>query len=231
MDKEQFNRIRNAYDSTVRDFKAGINPLAAVPKKFKNSRAFKAFVKETDPVVTGSSAPEIKDFLQPAPGMKCLDAGCCANLATKRFDKWPSVYFGIDISPVLIREMKEFAAGAGLKIGGLEIAEIKELPFSNEFFDIAMVIGVFEYVSMDYAALALEELCRVLKPGSRMVLDLPNLAHPHVETMFQLEEYFQRPNIPKSREEFERHLTYLFSIVKTNEKHVMLKYFVEKNKT
>jgi hypothetical protein len=46
--------------------------------------------------------------------------------------------------------------------------------------------------------------------------------------MFQLEEYLQRPNIPKSREEFEGHLTSSFSIVKTNVKHVMLKYIVEK---
>jgi len=228
VDKEQLNRIRKAYDTTVRDFKAGINPLAAVPNKFKKSRAFKVFLKETDPVATGSSAPEIKDFLQPEPGMKCLDAGCCANLATNRFDKWPSVYYGIDICPGLIREMKKFAAGAGLKIGGLEIAEIKELPFPTDFFDIVMVIGVFEYVSMDYAALALKELYRVLKPGARMVLDLPNLAHPHVETMFQLEEHLQRPNIPKSREQFESFLNPLFSIIKINEKHVMLKYFVEK---
>lgn len=230
MDEEQLDKIRKAYDSTVQDFLTGINPLSIVPKKFKKSRAFKAFLKGSDPSVIGSSAPDIKEFLQPKTGMKCLDAGCCANLATKRFDKWPSVYFGIDISPVLIREMKEFAAGAGLKIGGLEIAEIKELPFPSDFFDIVMVIGVFEYVSMDYAALALKELYRVLKPGARMVLDLPNLAHPHVETMFQLEEYLQRPNIPKSREQFESFLNPLFSIIKTNEKHVMLKYFVEKNR-
>ncbi len=229
MDKEQLNRIREAYDSTVRDFFAGINPLAAVPNKFKNSKAFKSFLKETDPIVTGSSYPDIKEFLQPKPGMKCLDAGCCANLATKRFDKWPSTYYGIDISPVLIQEMNKFVNEAGIKIGGLEVAEIKDLPFSNNFFDIVMVIGVFEYVSMDYASLSLTELYRVLKPESRMVLDFPNLDHPHVETMFQLEEYLQRPNIPKSREQFELALKSLFSIVKTNEKHVMLKYFVKNN--
>lgn len=228
MDKEQLNRIRTAYDSTVRDFKLGINPLATVPHKFKNSKAFKSFLKETDPSVTGSSAPDIKDFLQPKQGMKCLDVGCCANLATKRFDKWPSTYYGIDISPVLIQEMIKFATEADIKIGGLKVAEMKDLPFSNDFFDIAMVIGVFEYVSMDYAALSLKELYRVLKPGARMVLDLPNLIHRHVETMFQLEEYLKRPNIPKSREQFECSLKPLFSIVKTNEKHVMLKYFVEK---
>ena len=228
MDKAQLKRIRAAYDSTVRDFKAGINPLASVPKKFKKSKAFKSFLKETDPLVTGSSAPDIIDFLQPMLGMNCLDVGCCANLATKRFDKWPSTYYGIDISPVLIEEMKQFAIEADLKIGGLEVAEMTTIPFPNEFFNIAMVIGVFEYVSMEYAALSLKELHEILKQGAKMVLDLPNLNHPHIETMFQLEEYLERPNIPKSREEFESFLNPLFSIVKTNENFVMLKYFLEK---
>jgi ubiquinone/menaquinone biosynthesis C-methylase UbiE len=228
MEKQQLARIRTAYDSTVRDFKAGINPLGNVPKKFKNSKAFKSFLKEIDPIVTGSSAPDIKDFLQPKLGQKCLDVGCCANLATKRFDKWPSTYYGIDISPVLIQAMKQFAIEAGLKIGGLELAEMTSIPFPDEFFDVAMVIGVFEYVSMEYAAVSLKEIYRVLKPGARMVLDLPNLSHPHIETMFKLEEYLERPNIPKSKKHFENLLKSLFSIVKTNEKYVMLKYFVEK---
>jgi ubiquinone/menaquinone biosynthesis C-methylase UbiE len=228
MDQEQFNRIRVSYDSTVRDFKAGINPLASVPRKFKKSKAFQTFLKESDPFVTGSSNPDIKEFLEPDSGQNCLDIGCCANLATKRFDKWPSTYYGVDISPVLIQEMKHFAQEAGIRIGGLEVAEMKDLPFSNDFFDIAMVIGVFEYVSMDYAAESLEEMHRVLKPGARMVLDLPNLAHPHVQTMFQLEEYLHRPNIPKSIEIFEHYLKSFFSIVKTNDKHVMLKYFLRK---
>ena len=228
MDEKQLDRIRKAYDSTVRDFLAGINPLSIVPKKFKKSRAFKAFLKDSDPSVIGSSAPDVKEFLQPEPGKKCLDAGCCANLATKRFDKWASTYYGIDISPVLINEMKKFVTAHNIKIGGLKIAEIKDLPYSSDFFDIAMVIGVFEYVSMDYAALALKELYRVLKPGAKMVLDLPNLAHPHIETMFQLEEYLKRPNIPKSREQFEQYLTPLFFLAKNIDTNVMLKYFVEK---
>jgi ubiquinone/menaquinone biosynthesis C-methylase UbiE len=226
MDKKQFEKIQKAYNATVRDFLAGIGPMDSVPDKFKNSKAFKAFLKETDPEVTGSSAPDIKAFLQPSPGEKCLDAGCCANLATKRFDKWPSIYFGIDISPDLIRAMSKFVYEANLKIGGLVIAEIKNIPFPDNFFDLAMVIGVFEYVSMDYAAESLKELHRVLSPGARIVLDLPNLSHPHVKTMFQLEEYLQRPNIPKSREEFESYLNPLFSIEKTKEKYVMQKYFV-----
>ena len=228
MDKDQLHRIRESYNSTVRDFKAGINPLSSVPNKFKKSKAFKAFLKETDPFANESGNPNIKSFLQPKPDENCLDVGCCANLATQRFDKWPSTYFGIDISTTLIKEMKIFATEAGIKVGGLEVAEMKDIPFSSDFFDLAMVIGVFEYVSMDYAALSLTELCRVLKPGARMVLDFPNLDHPHIETLFQLEEYLNRPNIPKSREQFEHYLKPLFSIIDINDKYVMLKYFVEK---
>jgi ubiquinone/menaquinone biosynthesis C-methylase UbiE len=230
MDKKQFLKIQRAYDATVRDFFAGINPFDEVPDNFKNSIAFKAFLRETDPEVTGSSAPDIKDFLQPSSGQKCLDAGCCANLATKRFDKWPSTYYGIDISPDLVQAMSNFVTEASIKIGGLVISDIKNIPFPDNFFDLAMVIGVFEYVSMDYAARALKELHRVLVPGARIVLDLPNLSHPHINTMFQLEEYLQRPNIPKSRKKFESYLKPLFSIAKTNEKHVMLKYFARKKK-
>jgi SAM-dependent methyltransferase len=228
VNREQFERIRAAYDVTVRDFRAGINPLAAVPNTFKKSRAFRSFLKEADPSVTGSDAPDIKKFLDPRQGMRCLDVGCCANLATKRLDKWPSTYYGFDISPALIREMSLFAVDAGIKIGGLLVAEMQDIPFPDEFFDLVMVIGVFEYVSMDYAVRSLKEFFRILKPGARMVLDLPNLHHPHIKTMFQLEEYLGRPNIPKSREEFESCLFSLFLPAKTSEKHVMLKYFVEK---
>ena len=230
MNEEQLERIRKAYSSAIRDFLAGISPLSKVPKKFKRSKTFKAFLKKADPSTVGSAAPDIKQFLKPAPGMKCLDAGCCANLAAYRLDKWPSTYYGIDYSPVVIQEMKKFTSINNLKIGGLKKAEIKDLPYPNDFFDIAMVIGVFEYLHMDYSAQALKELFRVLKPGARMVLDLPNLAHPHIEIMFQLEEYLGRPNIPKSRVRFEQHLIPLFTIVNIKDTHVMLKYFVEKRK-
>ena len=197
----------------------------------KSANLSNAFLKKADPSTVGSAAPDIKQFLQPASGMKFLDAGCCANLAAYRLDKWPSTYYGIDYSPVVIQEMKRFASINNLKIGGLEKAEIKELPYPDDFFDIAMVIGVFEYLHMDYSVQALKELFRVLKPGARMVLDLPNPVHPHIEIMFQLEEYLGRPNILKSRAEFEQYLTPLFSIVDIKDTHVMLKYFVKKRKT
>ncbi|MBU1338668.1 MAG: class I SAM-dependent methyltransferase [Acidobacteria bacterium] len=228
MDQKQKDKIQAAYDKTVEDFLNGISPLAVVPNSFKQSKKFRHFLRDTDPALTGSEAPEIMEFLQPAEGDKLLDVGCCANLATKRFDKWPSLYFGIDISPALIQAMQNFVREADITIGGLEIAEMTALPYPDSIFDLAMVIGVFEYVDMDYARSAVRELARVLKPGARLVADLPNPAHPHLLTMFRLEEYLGRPNILKSRTSFEKILSSCFRIVSTDDSQVMIKYFMRK---
>jgi SAM-dependent methyltransferase len=73
------------------------------------------------------------------------------------------------------------------------------LPFGEGFFDIAHVIGVLEYCTPRYIRRALAELHRVLEPGARMVMDVPNLAHPHVEIVFRLEGYLDRTEIPTRR--------------------------------
>ncbi|MCJ7682564.1 MAG: class I SAM-dependent methyltransferase [Candidatus Aminicenantes bacterium] len=229
MDLKQKEKIQASYDKTVEDFLNGISPLSAVPNAFKRSKKFRHFLKDTDPAVTGSEAPEIREFLQPSEGEKLLDVGCCANLATKRFDKWPALYFGIDISPSLIQAMRTFTREADITIGGLEVAEMTALPYPDSFFDLAMVIGVFEYVDMDYARSAVRELARVLKPGARLVADLPNPDHPHLLTMFRLEEYLGRPNILKSRTSFEKILSSCFRITRMDDSQVMIKFFMRKS--
>ena len=122
--------------------------------------------------------------------------------------------------------MKDFAAHYGISVGGLEVAELAALPFDDDFFDIASVIGVLEYADLNYCKTALQELNRILKKGARMVIDIPNMEHSHVQTMFKLEEYLGRPNIGKSRTEFEAILAPLFETVELDNSRVMLKYFV-----
>jgi SAM-dependent methyltransferase len=220
------DRIRQAYDLTVEQYRQGLDPLARVPERFKNSPEFRVFRAESLGL-SSSNAPENKAYLDPQPGMHFLDAGCSANLFRYRFDRWPSLYYGIDISPALIEAMRGFAKRHQLVIGGLHVAELADLPFDDDFFDMADVIGVLEYCNLEYIEQALLELNRVLKLGARMVLDIPNLAHPRVETMFQLEQYLNRPNIPTERAAFEERLNPLFSIDRIDDTQVMLKYFVQ----
>jgi SAM-dependent methyltransferase len=225
---EQLKRIRKAYDMTVEQYNNGIDPLANVPQEFKNSPEFKEFLESSKGC--GSSNPDIRDYLSPAAGMRFLDAGCCANLANYRFDKWPSLYYGVDISPRLIEAMKGFARRENIAVGGLFVADISSLPFGNDFFDIAMMIGVLEYCSLPYIKDALQELSRVLKPSGRAILDIPNPGHPHYPLMIALEEYLSRPNIACSRASFEEALEKLFKVTRVDDSRVMIKYFVENNK-
>ncbi len=223
---EQVETIRKAYDLTVDQYNQGEDPLDDVPEDFKNNPDFKAFMKAAGPSLTGSNAPENREYLKPKKGMAFLDAGCGANLAAYEFYKWPSTFYGVDISSALINAMNTFVAKNRIRIGGLYVAEIIDMPFEDNTFDIALLIGVLEYYPLEYTKIALQEMHRVLKPSAKLVVDIANLDHSHVDIMFKLEEYLKRPNVPKSREDFEKILRPLFLIDKVDDSKVMLKYFV-----
>lgn len=220
----QLERIRKAYDLTVKQFRNGINPLDNIPKEIKKSPVYRELT--TVGKVFGSGALDIKEYLSPEPGMRFLDAGCSANLFNYRLDKWPSTYYGVDISPALIDAMKGFVVGQGISIGGLHLAEITEIPFEDNFFDIAAVIGMLEYYPLEYNRKALTELNRVLKPDARVVLDIPNREHPYAGDLVKLEEHLKRPIYLHDRRDFENLLASLFSVERVNDSWVMLKYFL-----
>ena len=221
---QQLKKIRDAYDLTVVQYQKGFNPFDNIPEEIINSPGFKAIMTDKDKMNSG--APDIKEYLNPKLGMRFLDAGCCANLANYRLDKWQSTYYGIDLSPALIDAMKSFAKKENISVGSLKVTDISKLPFADDFFDIAAVIGVFEYCTIEYIKDSLSELNRALKPQAKMVLDIPNLEHPDVALMFKLEEYLQRPNIPNPRFVFEEFLKPLFSIERFDDSRGMTKYFV-----
>ncbi len=227
--QEHLKTIRRAYDLTVRRHKQGVDPLGGVPEAFTNSPEFRAFMAGAH-ISCSSGAPENKAYLDPQPGMRFLDAGCCSSLANYRLDAWPGTYYGVDISPALIEAMQRFARDHHIAIGGLCVAELAALPFGEGFFDIAEVIGVLEYCTFGYTERALAELNRVLKPGARAVVDVPNLAHLHVEIMFRLEGYLGRPEIPTRRSDWDRALRPLFNTEQVDDTRVMLKYFLRARK-
>ena len=220
----QLDKIRKAYDLTVEKYKSGVNPLDNIPEAIKNSPFFKSL--SADSYLFNSAATDIKEYLAPELGMRFLDAGCCANLANYRLDKWPSTYYGIDISPVLINAMRDFVKRQQISIGSLKVADISNLPFDDNFFDIAAVIGVLEYCTLEYIGTALKELNRVLKSEVRVVLDIPNRDHSYANDMLELEKYLERPIYLHSRVKFEALLAPLFVTEHIDGSQVMIKYFV-----
>ncbi len=222
---EQLLRIGKAYDLTAAQFAAGIEPRDSVPGEIKILPGYDELVEDQ---WCSSAAPDIKEYLDPKEGMCYLDAGCCANLANYRLHVWPSVYYGVDISPALIGAMRAHVEKHRISIGGLYHTDITSLPFGDEYFDIATVIGVLEYYTLEYTTYALKELCRALKQNAKMVVDIANLEHPYVDTMFRLEEHYGRPLIHKKRNSFESLLKTAFITDNIDDSRVMLKYFVRR---
>ena len=224
--KEQLDRIRKAYNLTVTQYMKGLDPLDSVPDEIANLPGYAEITNNAD---LGSGAPDIKAYLNPEKGMRYLDAGCCANLVIHRLDKWPSIYYGVDISSELICAVRAFTEMYDITIGALHVTDVANLPFEDSFFDIASLIGVLEYYSIEYAEIALIELSRVLRSNAKMVLDIPNLQHPYSKTMLRLEEHLGRPHVPKERETFEKLLSRFFITDRVDDSLVMLKYFVRRN--
>jgi len=223
----QLERIQRAYDLTAEQYAKGIDAYAAVPEHIRNMPGYREIINSP---LMGSGASDTKEYLKPERGMYFLDAGCCANLVNYRLDRWPCTYYGVDVSPAMIKAMSAFVRENGLSIGGLYNTDLANIPFDDDFFHVAAAIGVLEYCTLEYSWRALRQLHRVLRPDSRMVLDIPNPAHPYIETMFRLEEYFDRPNVPKDRGAFEDLLQPLFKIDRVDDSRVMLKYFLRKEK-
>ena len=220
---EQLDRIRRAYDLTVQQYHDGIDPLDQIPTEFRDSAELVDLLR--DATACNSGASDNREFLEPGPGKRFLDAGCGASLAHYHLYRWESTYFGIDVSSGLIDAMNRFVRMNAISIGGLSVAELAELPFDDNSFDISGAIGVLEYSPADYVVRALSELYRVMKPGSRLVLDIPNPESPHVDTMFHLEECLGRMEIRHSQDAFEEQLEPLFAVERFDDAHVMLKYF------
>jgi SAM-dependent methyltransferase len=225
----QLRLIRAAYERTADDFLKGIRDEDRLPLAFKRTRRYQRFRRVLRSEACGGDDPEIKRFLDPRPGMKFLDIGSGANLITRKLHEWPSEYYGVDISPKLIRVSKEFARRRGLATGGLRVADAADLPFPSRFFDIASAIGVLEYYDLVYIRRALREVHRVLKPQARFVVDMPNLAHPDIQTMIEYEGYLGRPrhSLP-TRAEFEVELRKHFVVEGRNDSRIMTGYFVRR---
>jgi SAM-dependent methyltransferase len=222
--EKQLERIRMAYDLTVKQYELGIDPLNGVPDHLRNAPEFQTFIAEASEACH-VGASDVREYLAPKSGMVFLDVGCGAGLKTHRLYEWPSLYHGVDISPGLISAMRRYVTNNAIEVGALHVADAATLPFEDGYFDIAAMIGVLEYATPDYAKNALGELHRVLKPQARVVLDIPNMSHPHVDLMFSLEQSLGRPQYEHNRAEFEDTLSGHFEIESVNAALVTLKYF------
>ena len=218
--KKQLIKVRKSYERLFSQDSEKIPPqIAALP-------GYDLIMENLLYITVG--APEVRTYLNPTSGMNFIDLGCSGDLAQYQLEEWPSLYYGIDISPLYINVMKLYARQKKIKIGGLFVGELINLPFKDSFFEIAACIGVTQYLSPEYLETTIKEIARVLKKRARLVIDIPNKNHEFLQTMLKVEEYYQRPNYLHSSDQFLEYLKLYFKVHDLDDQYVLKKYYLER---
>jgi SAM-dependent methyltransferase len=101
----------------------------------------------------------------PLQDRRILDTGCGLGMYVRAFRRFSSQVYGIDLDPDRI-------AQAGRELPNLQLASAESLPFEDGAFDVVLSHEVWEHVRDDRAAA--REAVRVLRPGGRLVIFVPN---------------------------------------------------------
>lgn len=95
---------------------------------------------------------------------RLLDCGCGEGHLLERLS---GIKYGVDCSKVALNRARERNPGADIRE-----ANITNLPFEGDFFDITICSEVLEHIS-DYKKAA-SEILRVTKNGGRIIISVPN---------------------------------------------------------
>jgi ubiquinone/menaquinone biosynthesis C-methylase UbiE len=113
------------------------------------------------------------DMLKPPPGELILDAGCGTGIFTMDILNAGATVTGLDISrPMLKKAIKKFQRHWFNGVSGDMLA----LPFADGVFDKVVSVTAIEFLAD--GALAMEELFRVAKKGSIIVVATLNSLSP-----------------------------------------------------
>lgn len=103
----------------------------------------------------------------PPPEARCLDIGCGNGLALRCAAEAGLDTYGLDLSTAALEHSREASPESSLLA-----ADAVALPFAEGAFDCVISLGVLEHTGD--VPRALSEVGRVLRPGGKAVLVLPN---------------------------------------------------------
>jgi SAM-dependent methyltransferase len=90
--------------------------------------------------------------------------------------------YGVDISePTVIQARAAFHQEPGAHPLGGAVGDVRELPFRDASFDAIYSMGTIEH--FDETERAVEEMARVLKPGGRAIIGVPNRHDPFLRPL------------------------------------------------
>ncbi len=105
-----------------------------------------------------------------------LDVGCGTGRWTRRFSERGLAPVGIDRTADMIRIARWKNAASPLFV-----AEVQNLPFDKESFDIVSAVTVIQHIAYSQQNRALKEIVRVLRPnGHLLLIELIKGTGPHI---------------------------------------------------
>lgn len=105
---------------------------------------------------------------------RVLDIGAGPGVFTQQLlDRGASCWV-VDLSPQMVATaQRQYAGKAGVSF---IVGDIDRLPFADGSFDVALCVGVLQYLpSLDFA---IRELARVVAPDGKIILTFPNEKSP-----------------------------------------------------
>ena len=102
---------------------------------------------------------------------RILEAGCGNGRHVLFFQEQGYESYGVDISSEAIELGNEWLKRKGLK-PTLQVGDITNLPFDDNYFDVIISFGVLDHISFSVAKKAIREINRVCNTGGYVYLSL-----------------------------------------------------------
>jgi SAM-dependent methyltransferase len=127
------------------------------------------------------------EHFPPLDGLKILKTDLWDEAKNTRILAWASQQgaraYGVDISlPIVVQARAAFDAGTLGQPLRDSVGDVRDLPFRTASFDAIYSMGTIEH--FDETERAVEEIARVLKPGGRAIIGVPNRHDPFLRPLF-----------------------------------------------